>query len=73
MWKIHLKQAFGIVDKRFAGHPMDQKKAQEARKIIKRDGVTWAEIEAEITRILQGATPAHIQEQIAAARKYLKL
>lgn len=73
MWKTHLKQAFGIVDKRFAGHPMDQKKAQEARKIIKRDGVTWAEIEAEITRILQGTTPVHMQEQLGEARKYFKL
>ena len=73
MWKPHLKQAFGIVDKRFAGHPMDQKKAQEARKIIKRENVTWVEVEAEITRILQGATPVHMQEQLAAARKYFKL
>lgn len=73
MWKIHLKQAFGVVDKRFAGHPLDQKKAQEARKIIKREGVTWAEIEAEITRILQGVTPDHLHKQIDEARKYFKL
>ena len=73
MWKTHLKQAFGIVDKRFAGHPMDQKKAQEARKIIRHEGVTWTEIEAEITRILQGTTSVHTQEQMAKARQYFKL
>lgn len=73
MWKTHLKKSFGLVDKRFAGHPMDEQQAREARKIIKRDGVLWAEIEGEITRILQGATPAHVQDQLEKARKFFKL
>lgn len=73
MWKTHLKQSFGIVDKRFAGHPMDEQKAREARKIIKRDGVSWADIEGEIMRILQGTTPAHAQAQLEKARTFFKL
>jgi len=73
MWKTHLKQSFGIVDKRFAGHPMDEQQAREARKIIKRDSVSWTAIEAEITRTLKGSTPDHIQEQLAKARAFFKL
>lgn len=73
MWKTHLKQSFGIIDKRFSGHPMDEQKAREARKIIKRDSVSWTDIEAEITRILKGSTPAHVQEQLAKARAFFKI
>jgi hypothetical protein len=73
MWKIHLKHSFGIVDKRFAGHPMDQEKAREARKIAKRDGVTSTEIENETMRILQATPPEHVREQLVKVRKYFKL
>ncbi|MAD00840.1 MAG: hypothetical protein CMK76_13320 [Pseudomonadales bacterium] len=73
MWKRPLKQAFGIVDKRFAGHPSDKERAREARKLINSAGVSWEEIEEEIGRILQGCTAEHLQAQLAAARKFFKL
>tara|TARA_B100001059_G_scaffold229851_2_gene263081 strand:+ start:3098 stop:3319 length:222 start_codon:yes stop_codon:yes gene_type:complete len=73
VWKRPLKQAFGIVDKRFAGHPSDKERAREARKLINSAGVSWEEIEEEIGRILQGCTAEHLQAQLAAARKFFKL
>lgn len=55
MWKRPLKQAFGIVDKRFAGHPSDQERAREARKFINSAGVSWEEIEEEVNRFCKFA------------------
>lgn len=72
MWKKPLKQSFGIVDKRFAMHPADELQAREARKLIKKMGATWEEVEAEIERVLAGAAELHMQEQLRAARKYFK-
>lgn len=72
MWKRPLKQAFGIVDKRFAGHPSDQERAREARKLINSAGVSWEEVEEEVSRILQGCADEHLQAQLAAARKFFK-
>lgn len=72
MWKQPLKQEFGIVDKRFAGHPSDQERAREARKLINKAGISWDEIEKEISRILKGCTAEHLQTQLAAARKFFK-
>ncbi|WP_160286838.1 hypothetical protein [Pseudomonas knackmussii] len=73
MWKQELKRAFGIVDKCFARHPMDQARAKEARKLAKQAGATWSDIEAEITSILKGSTDSHVQEQLKAARAFFKL
>lgn len=72
MWKQPLKQAFGIVDKRFAMHPSDQERAREARKLINNADISWDEIEEEISRLLQGCTAEHLQAQLAAARKFFK-
>lgn len=72
MWKQPLKQAFGIVDKRFAGHPSDQERAREARKLINKANISWDEIEEEISRILQDCTAEHLQAQLVAARKFFK-
>lgn len=72
MWKQPLKQAFGIGDKRFAGHPSDQERAREARKLINNAGISWEEIDEEISHILQGCTAEHLQAQLAAARKFFK-
>lgn len=72
MWKKQLKQSFGIVDKRFAGHPADAARAREVRSAIKEGGLGAAEIEEEIRRILEGCEESHIEAQLTAAWKFFK-
>lgn len=72
MWQKQLKMSFGIADKRFAGHAADKARAREVRSAIKKEGVGAAEVEAEIRRILDGCIESHIEEQLAAARKFFK-
>ena len=72
MWQTHLKHSFGIIDKCFARHPMDQQQAQKARKIIKLYAITWPQVESATIHILQETNHPHMQDQPNKVRKYFK-
>ena len=72
MWQTHLKHSFGIIDKCFARHPMDKQQAQKARNIIKRDAITWPQVESATMRILHATDHSHMQAQLNKVRNYFK-
>jgi hypothetical protein len=59
----------------FAGHPDDEKRAKEAIKDAKAAGATFEDFEKEIVWhcykkfTAQGMQQAHIEKQVACARK----
>ena len=70
-WKERLHGCFGNDDKKFALHSADEIWAREFKKLLVEMGVTWAQVEMEVHRALEGCTPDHIDEQTKAAKRLL--
>lgn len=71
MWQKKLEGCFGVADKKFGRHAADEKRAKDLRKELDAQGVTWAEVEKEVRKILDGCTPEHIKEEIKEAKRLL--
>jgi len=69
-WQDWLKDAFGSVDKHFAGHPSDQARARRMLKKAMDAGAKWDDIESEARKYLadKGCLQTHVEEQIAKMR-----
>jgi hypothetical protein len=51
-WQEQFARGFGLLDKRFAGHPIDRKNAGHALQMAARAGVTWLEIVRETYKVV---------------------
>lgn len=77
-WNDQLHGCFGRRDRIFAGHPLDQQRAQEMLITAIQEGVTKKEMQDAIRDFLSaaGCDKEHIEKQINAAFKvetYLKM
>lgn len=63
--------SFGDVDKKFAGHPADQNRAQKLLMYVIKNKITWEDLKKEVEKYLKksSASPDHIKEQIKKMRK----
>lgn len=70
-WQDKLKGCFGISDKKFGLHPLDEQRANELKAELDRDGITWAIVEVEIKRLLNGCSQDHVEKELREAKRLL--
>lgn len=71
-WKSKIPGCFGDVDKIFAGHPYDEERAAELRKLFKEQDVSKQDIEEAFEDWLGQQTwnVEHSKAQLEKVRKY---
>ena len=74
-WESHVPGCFGGSDHIFAGHPADEKRAKELRKVCSEQRIRMDDVAKAIGHFLKSKKvgDALIQEQVERARKFLKL
>lgn len=74
-WESHIPGCFGGSDHVFAGHPAEEKRAKELRKVCTEQKIAVEDVISAIEHFLKTkkATEAQIQEQVERAKKFLKL
>ncbi len=74
-WESHVPGCFGGSDHIFAGHPAEEKRAKELRKVCSEQRIPMDDVAKAIERFLKSKKvgDALIQEQVERARKFLKL
>ena len=70
-WRKKLPGCFGIVDLKFALHPLDEGRAKQMMKLAFKSGASIEDVLAAISAFLEskGATDQHIAEQLEYAKK----
>ncbi len=70
-WKTKLPRCFGILDHKFALHPLDEERAKQMMKSAFNSGASIDDFLSAITDYLasKGAKKKHIKEQLEYARK----
>lgn len=71
-WKDDISRCFGIVDKRFRTHPIEEKKAKELLARLKKENVTWLEVKAEFEAFLDSTECdfEHYQNEMQKVERY---
>ena len=74
-WESHVPGCFGGSDHIFAGHPAEEKRAKELRKVCSEQRIPMDDVAKAIEHFLKSKKvgDAFIQEQVERARKFLKL
>lgn len=74
-WESHVPGCFGGSDHIFAGHPAEEKRAKELRKVCSEQRIPMDDVAKAIGHFLKSKKvgDALIQEQVERARKFLKL
>lgn len=74
-WESHVPGCFGGSDHIFAGHPAEEKRAKELRKVCSEQRIPMDDVAKAIELFLKSKKvgDALIQEQVERARKFLKL
>ena len=74
-WESHVPGCFGGSDHIFAGHPAEEKRAKELRKVCSEQRIPMDDVAKSIEHFLKSKKvgDALIQEQVERARKFLKL
>ena len=74
-WESHVPGCFGGSDHVFAGHPAEEKRAKDLRKVCSEQHIAMEDVDKAIEHFLKSkkVSDAHIQEQVERARKFLKL
>ena len=74
-WESHVPGCFGGSDHIFAGHPAEEKRAKELRKVCSEQRIPMDDVAKAIEHFLKSKKvgDALIQEQVERARKFLKL
>lgn len=74
-WESHVPGCFGSSDHIFAGHPAEEKRAKELRKVCSEQRIAMADVARAIEHFLKSKKvgDARIQEQVERAGKFLKL
>ena len=73
-WESHVPGCFGGSDHIFAGHPAEEKRAKELRKVCSEQRIPMDDVAKSIEHFLKSKKvgDALIQEQVERARKFLK-
>ena len=74
-WTKRVSKCFGAADKKFAGHPTDQKEAKALRDELVDLGVSYDDLEKEVVYYLykKGCAKPHIDEQIKSVAKFFQV
>ena len=74
-WESHVPGCFGGSDHIFAGHPAEEKRAKELRKVCSEQRIPMDDVAKAIEHFLKSKKvgDALIQEQVERARKFLKM
>lgn len=71
-WKSKVPGGFGTADGKFAGHPLDKERAEDAIRDAKESGATFDDFADEMEVYLRGEHPGasqdHIDRQVGCAR-----
>ena len=72
-WESHVPGCFGGSDHIFAGHPAEEKRAKELRKVCSEQRIPMDDVAKAIEHFLKSKKvgDALIQEQVERARKFL--
>ncbi len=71
-WKTELQQCFGLSDRRFAGHPSDQRHAHKVLGYLIQENIGMDEVEAEVRRFLSTNPKLHADDQVDRVRLFFK-
>lgn len=69
-WKKKLHSCFGLEDRRFAGHPSDQRNAHELLGYLIVNNISMAEVEREVWIFLASNPKLHADEQVARVQRF---
>lgn len=74
-WKKGIAVCFGAADRKFAGHPYDQQKARDLRKLLKAEGIPDDEIELAFENWLAEKAPdsEHAKTEMEKVKKFFEL
>lgn len=72
-WRQDLGRCFGLVDRRFAGHPSDLQTAYEMLGKLIKENISMAEVEAEVRNLLRNNPNLHADEQVVRIRNFLQI
>ncbi len=74
-WEAHVPGCFGGSDHVFAGHPAEEKRAKDLRKVCADQKIGMDEVVGAIEHFLKSKKvgDAQIQAQVERAKKFLKL
>ena len=74
-WESHVPGCFGGSDHIFDGHPAEEKRAKELRKVCSEQRIPMDDVAKTIEHFLKSKKvgDALIQAQVERARKFLKL
>ncbi len=74
VWQNRICGCFGMVDKIFAGHENEEKRAWKLLKKLRKQGVTWEEVEREFRIWLNNEVNCqnHIDEQMESVELHME-
>ncbi len=70
-WQERLKGCFGVADKKFGRHAADEERGKKLKEYLDSEGITWAQVEVEVKKLLAGCTDAHTEQEIKQAKRLL--
>ena len=69
-WKDMISGCFGISDKKFAAHPLDEERAFELLKTLRKESVSWTEFSKTLADYLDDVNKSHMIEQVHKVKQY---
>lgn len=73
-WKEQVGGGFAYMTASYASHPLDNERAFDLLQILRREQISWSEVNLEFRAYLsgQGANTALIEEQMAIIEGHLR-